>query len=162
MNIEFNGSPLVIAITVVVLLVFLIVRIVRWKRLASERAEIEASPVLTVPAKLIKKRERTHSAGGDPEGGGGFTYTDYFFTFEMENGIQVNLTAPGYDFRNRRHNIHVVLFDKGDSGMLTYQGPRYIFFKTGKEYNSEFGTVSEDDLIKVTDMFADVFNRHKM
>ncbi len=77
------------------------------------------SPVLTVPAKVVAKREhRSHnSAAGDDIV---HTSTSYYATFEVESGDRMELSLSGREYG---------LLAQGDVGKLTFQGSRYHRFE---------------------------------
>ena len=76
------------------------------------------SPVLTVPAKVVAKREhRSHnSAAGDDIV---HTSTSYYATFEVESGDRMELCVSGQEYG---------MLAEGDCGRLTFQGTRYLGF----------------------------------
>ena len=76
----------------------------------------DRSPRLTVPAQVISRRtEFRRNAGHDMPG---FTY--YYATFQVESGdrMEFSLTGPEYG-----------MLLEGDSGKLSFQGPRYLGFE---------------------------------
>ena len=77
------------------------------------------SPVLTVPAKVVAKREhRSHNAAaGDNIV---HTSTSYYATFEVESGDRMELSLSGREYG---------LLAQGDVGKLTFQGSRYHRFE---------------------------------
>ena len=81
------------------------------------------SPVLTVMAKIVAKRETVqHHHGNNLNDMHHHTsYTDYtyFATFEVESGDRIELRVP-----NKEYGILIY----GDSGKLTFQGTRYKEF----------------------------------
>jgi hypothetical protein len=74
-----------------------------------------ASPILTVPAKVIGKR--TETSGGSNES---HVSTYYSITFQLENGERREFHVTGHEYG---------LLIETDSGLLTYQGTRYHGFK---------------------------------
>ena len=48
------------------------------------------------------------------------TYTDYFVTFELENGKRMELGVKDADFG---------MLAEGDQGRLSWQGTRYLGFE---------------------------------
>lgn len=77
------------------------------------------SPVLTVPAKVVAKREhrsRNSAAGDDIV----HTSTSYYATFEVESGDRMELSLSGREYG---------LLAQGDVGKLTFQGSRYHRFE---------------------------------
>lgn len=77
------------------------------------------APVLTVPAKVVAKREhRSHNAAaGDNIV---HTSTSYYATFEVESGDRMELSLSGREYG---------LLAQGDVGKLTFQGSRYHRFE---------------------------------
>lgn len=74
------------------------------------------SPVLTVPAKVVAKREhRSHGGAADVH-----TSTSYYATFEVESGDRMELSLSGREYG---------LLSQGDVGKLTFQGSRYHRFE---------------------------------
>ena len=72
------------------------------------------SPRLTVPAKIVAKRQNTthhnHPNAGDVSGAHGYhttVHTTYYVTFQVESGD---------------------MFAEGDEGELSFQGTRYLSF----------------------------------
>ena len=47
-------------------------------------------------------------------------YTDYFVTFELENGKRLELRVKDREYG---------MLAEGDRGVLTYQGTRYLGFE---------------------------------
>src|SRR3954471_20875632 len=74
-----------------------------------------ASPVESVPAKVVAKRTET---SGRMSGGG--VWTTYFVTFELEGGERQEYRVGG-----REYGVLV----GGDRGALTHQGTRYKGFR---------------------------------
>ena len=79
------------------------------------------SPRLTVNARVINKRTQvgrshhhhehhTHS----------YSYTNYFVTFEVESGDRMELEVSGEESG---------LMVEGDTGLLTFQGTRFLGFE---------------------------------
>lgn len=79
------------------------------------------SPRLTVSAKVINKRTqvgyRHHRGTSDHYHSHG--YTNYFVTFEVESGDRMELEVTGEESG---------LMIEGDTGMLTFQGTRFLGF----------------------------------
>lgn len=73
-----------------------------------------ASPILSVPAKVISKRTRTSGGAGDSS-----VSTYYYLTFEYDTGERVEFHVSGKEYG---------LLVEGDTGTLTYQGTRYKGF----------------------------------
>lgn len=97
------------------LLVFGIIAVVIFRGLA-ERARNNASPVESVPAKVVAKRTETSGMSG------GSVWTRYHVTFEREDGVRREYEVEGEDFG---------VLVEGDRGTLTHQGTRYKGFERG-------------------------------
>ncbi len=81
------------------------------------------SPRLTVPARVVNKRDETHRHRHHT--GNGHMHhthysTTYYITFEVESGDRIELQVTGEESG---------LLVEGDSGMLTFQGTRYLGFE---------------------------------
>src|SRR5437764_12574782 len=74
-----------------------------------------ASPVESVPARVVAKRTDTESYAS-----GGRVWTSYYVTFEVGSGERQEYEVGGGEFG--------VLAD-GDRGTLTHQGTRYRGFR---------------------------------
>ncbi|RUL53635.1 DUF2500 domain-containing protein [Lysinibacillus antri] len=74
-------------------------------------AKNNASPTLTVPAKVVTKRT---SVFGD------HTRTTYYTTFEVESGDRMEFQIAGEQYG---------LLAEDDLGLLTFQGTRFITFE---------------------------------
>ena len=85
----------------------------------------EASPRLTVPAKIVDMQRKTHHHHSN--GHHHHTHT-YHVTFEVESGDRMELQMPGSKYG---------LIVEGDEGMLTFQGTRYLGFERGLEEPDE-------------------------
>lgn len=80
------------------------------------------SPRLTVPARVINKRTevgRTHHRHHDNHTYT-YNYTNYYVTFEVESGDRMELSVSGEESG---------LMVEGDTGMLTFQGTRFLGFE---------------------------------
>jgi len=76
----------------------------------------ENSPRLTVPARIVDMRRRTHHHGS----GGHHHHTHSFHvTFEVESGDRMELRVTRMEYGE---------LSVGDSGMLSFQGTRYLGF----------------------------------
>ena len=78
------------------------------------------SPRLTVPAKVVAKRQNTthhsHPAAGDAS----TTSTSYYVTFEVESGDRMEFAVRGQDYG---------MLVEGDTGRLSFQGTRFLDFE---------------------------------
>lgn len=80
------------------------------------------SPRLTVSAQVINKRtevghSRHHHHNNHVHS---YNYTNYFVTFEVESGDRMELEVTGEESG---------LMIEGDTGMLTFQGTRFLGFE---------------------------------
>lgn len=117
----FQFIPTIITIVFIVVIGIIVFRaiqgVMQWK------ANNE-SPILNVPARICAKRASTHTshhAGGtDGMHAHHTTSTNYYATFEFENGDRKE-----FRIKSREYGLLV----EGDSGMLTFQGTRYLGFE---------------------------------
>ena len=77
-----------------------------------------ASPRLTVPAKVVSKRSSHHHH--HHAHGGMHHSTSYYVTFEVESGDRMELSLSGHEYG---------LLAEGDTGHLSFQGTRYLSFE---------------------------------
>ncbi len=70
----------------------------------------QQSPVLTVEASVVAKRQRIDR----------YTATWYYATFQVESGDRIELCLEGREYG---------LLAEGDRGQLTFQGTRYLRFE---------------------------------
>lgn len=85
----------------------------------------ENSPRLTVPAKIVDMRRKTHHHHSNGHHHHSHTY---HVTFEVESGDRMELKVSRSEY-----GLLVV----GDSGMLSFQGTRYLGFEHGLEETNE-------------------------
>lgn len=79
------------------------------------------SPRLTVPARVVGKREEVHSHHHHQEAHVHTHYsTTYYATFEVESGDRLELAVSGEDSG---------MLVEGDQGLLTFQGTRFLGFE---------------------------------
>lgn len=80
------------------------------------------SPVLTVDAVVVSKREsHSHHHHNDANGvGHTTTSTSYYVTFEVTSGDRMELGLSGREYG---------MLAEGDRGKLTFQGTRYKEFQ---------------------------------
>ena len=77
------------------------------------------SPVLTVDAKIVAKRQDvSHSTGGNTDHSSSTTW--YYVTFQVESGDRMELSVNGREYGK---------LAEGDQGRLTFQGTRYKEFQ---------------------------------
>ena len=77
-------------------------------------ARNNAAPRLKSQAKVVSRRTNVHGMHG------GSTSTDYYITFEFEQGSRQEFQVDNYDYGT---------LIEGDSGMLEHQGNRYFGFE---------------------------------
>lgn len=77
-----------------------------------------ASPRLTVSAKVVTKRSSHHHHHHSH--GGMHHSTHYHVTFEVESGDRMELSVSGHEYG---------MLVEGDTGRLTFQGTRYLSFE---------------------------------
>ena len=80
-----------------------------------------ASAILSIPAMVVSKHMDIHDY--PQENGPSYTTTNYFVTFELENGRRVEFKVKSKESR--------VLVER-DVGILTYQGTRFLGFNREK------------------------------
>ena len=85
------------------------------------------SPVLTVKAKIVGKRE--HVRFSSSSDGAGSSHTTYFVCFQVESGDRMELMVSGYEYG---------LLLEGDEGQLTFQGTRYKSFERSFDQNFSY------------------------
>lgn len=79
------------------------------------------SPKLTVDAKIVDKRSHTTHHHHNHNGHHHTTRsTSYYVTFEVQSGDRMELRVPRDEYG---------LFVEGDTGMLSFQGTRYLNFE---------------------------------
>ena len=83
-----------------------------------EWAKNNASPRLTVPAKVVTKRSSHHHHRHAH--GGMHHSTHYYVTFEVESGDRMELSLSGHEFG---------MLAEGDTGRLSFQGTWYLSFE---------------------------------
>lgn len=121
----FAVLPAIAAIGFVVILAMMIVRSIQS---AKQWKSNNASPVLTVDAKVTAKRTdvsyHTHQAGANDMGGASSFHTStYYATFEVAGGDRM-------EFRVR--DTEYGMLAENDTGKLTFQGTRYLGFERSR------------------------------
>ncbi len=79
----------------------------------------EVSPLLTVEARLVGRREDVTSFSASGEHMGGTSYTAYYGSFAVESGDVLELRMKREEYDALR---------EGDTGRLTFQGTRFHGF----------------------------------
>lgn len=84
------------------------------------------SPRLTVPARIVAKRQNTtyHNQpnAGDASGAHGYhttSSTTYYVTFQVESSDRMEMSVSGSEYG---------MLAEGDEGKLTFKGTRYLTF----------------------------------
>ena len=75
------------------------------------------SPRLSVPARIITKRQEVHHHHHDNHMS---SSTSYYVTFQVESGDRLELSVNGWEYGQ---------LAEGDFGKLTFQGTRYLGFE---------------------------------
>ena len=88
-----------------------------------EWSKNNASPLLTVPAKVVTKRTRTSGGAGDSSAS-----TTYYVTFEVQSGDRMEMRLSGREYGQLAED---------DFGLLTFQGTRFQTFERHKKESSE-------------------------
>lgn len=119
-EIMFSIVPLFIAVTFFIVIGMIILAAVRG---AKEWKSNNESPVLTVEAAMVTKREDVHhfhNDAGPDNMGHTSTSTTYYATFEVPSGDRMEFKVG-----SREYGMLV----EGDAGKLTFQGTRYHGFE---------------------------------
>ena len=120
----FSGFGILFIIVFILIAAVILVLLVRgigqWRR-------NNASPRLTVDARVVSRRSDTHVSNtpvaGDATGAHGFStssHTVYYATFEVESGDRMEFSVPQSEYG---------YLAEGDFGRLTFQGTRFIGFQ---------------------------------
>ena len=117
MGFFFDGSLFFGAFYLIFFLVLAVFAVTAVRGLA-QWSRNNASPLLTVPARVVAKRTRVGHSG--THNSGYHTYTRYYATFQVESGDRMELNLPGEEYG---------LLAEGDEGMLSFQGTRYKGFE---------------------------------
>lgn len=108
---------------ILVFLVFIAVFVITLIRGISEWNANNHSPVLTVNAVVVTKRQnmtRRRRSGNEMDAMNGYTTsTSYYATFQVESGDRMELSISGQEYG---------MLAEGDVGRLTFQGTRYLGF----------------------------------
>ena len=114
---SFGGFPF-FGLFYLVFFLILAVFVVTAVRGIAQWIRNNASPRLTVPAKVVTKRTRVGHSG--THNTGHHTYTRYYVTFQVESGDRLELAVTGEEYG---------LLVEGDEGALSFQGTRYKGFE---------------------------------
>ncbi|MFJ7737100.1 DUF2500 domain-containing protein [Lysinibacillus sp. NPDC097287] len=118
-----------------------------------EWSKNNASPVLTVPAKVVTKRTRTSGGAGDSSAS-----TTYYITFEVQSGDRMELRVSGREYGQ---------LAEGDFGLLTFQGTWFQTFERQKRRAainfalSFLYTLMQLQLLKIVQPFSRFLNQQR-
>ncbi len=119
----FNIIEIVFPIMFILVLIMIIFTFVKGIATWSKNNN---SPRLTVPARIVAKRQNTtynnQPNAGDTTGAHGFhtiSSTSYYVTFQVDSGDRMELSVSGSEYG---------ILAEGDEGKLTFQGKRYLAF----------------------------------
>ncbi len=114
----FRIIPVIVGIGFVFVFGTIIVRVIRG---ATQWKKNNASPILTVEAKLVTKRSDVkHYHTGTDNMHHMSSSTTYYATFEVDSGDRME-----FEVRDTEYGMLV----ENDTGMLTFQGTRYLGFE---------------------------------
>ncbi len=119
----FSVFPVIFSLMFVLVFGIFIVTIVRG---IGEWNKNNNSPRLSVPASVVTKR--TNVSRHRHSNGHHHTSTTYYVTFEVESGDRMELHLSGAEYG---------LIAEGDTGILTFQGTRYLSFERRGQGMSE-------------------------
>lgn len=108
-DLMFQIVPIFIGIIFIIVITMILFTLI--KGLGQWRKN-DKSPRLSVPVTIVSKRTSVRE--------GDHTHTSYYVTFEFESGDRTELMLAGYEYG---------LLAEGDSGILMFQGTRYISFE---------------------------------
>ena len=116
-SIGFVGLAIVLGVLFLLSLGgFGVVMILMLSKIKARQQQNDASPVLTVDARVAAKRIQVC---------GDHAHTAYFATFEVPSGDRMELTVP-----SREYGYLV----ERDQGKLTFQGDRFLKFERTINY----------------------------
>lgn len=107
----FSILPVMFVITFAIIIFLIIAVIVSSLR---TNARNNAAPRLKSQAKVVSRRTNVHGMHG------GSTNTDYYITFEFEQGSRKEFQVNNYEYGT---------LIEGDIGILEHQGSRYFGFE---------------------------------
>ena len=116
-NLNFTFSMLRFGRLFILAAVAAIVLIVVLRR-KKEDAANNAAPVQNVQARIISKRTETEGMAGMEYGG--MLTTKHYVTFEAPDGSRLELPVQGDQYG---------MLAEGDTGVLAFQGTRYLNFE---------------------------------
>ena len=115
----FTVFPIIFSIGFITILVIFLITAIKG---LLEWNKNNHSPRLSVPAKVVTKRinvSRRHHHTGAGNHYHHHTYTHYYVTFQVDSGDRVEFVMGGDEYG---------LLCEGDSGILSFQGTRYLGF----------------------------------
>ncbi|MEN6338576.1 MAG: DUF2500 domain-containing protein [Clostridiaceae bacterium] len=117
----FSIVPVLVVVGFIVVIATIITRLITS---ANQYRKNNASPVLTVSAKVVAKRADVHSyhhaATANATPMSTYTNTQYYVTFEVPSGDRMELNVSDAEFG---------MLAEQDVGQLTFQGTRYLGFE---------------------------------
>lgn len=81
----------------------------------SEKRKNKASPLLTVPAEVVTKRQHHNHSGTN-----GHSWSSYYVTFQFASGDRLELSVPSSE---------VGYLVEGDRGNLSFKGTQFVSFE---------------------------------
>lgn len=111
-NFMFTGLPF---FTFIVFAIVIMVFATSFVKRTRQYLQNNSMPEESTPARLVAKRTHTWGRHGNMS-----AHTSYYATFETEKGERLEFAVNGQFF-----GMHV----EGDTGILTYQGTRFIGFE---------------------------------
>ena len=116
----FDADPFVDAMFIIVPLLIVGLIIFAVIKGLSEWNKNNNSPKLTVPALVATKRTSTSNNHHSGDHMHTTSTTSYYVTFQFESGDRTELSLNGPQYG---------MLAEGDTGMLTFQGTRYLGFE---------------------------------
>lgn len=124
-SILFTIGPVFITVIFALVFVTILVGLVRsfgtWRK-------NNASPILTVPVRVVGKRadvsHHAHHHGNDQMDHHYRASTTYYVTFQVESGDRMEFKVESQEYG---------LISEGDEGKLTFQGTRYLGFERSRD-----------------------------
>lgn len=122
-DIMFTLMPIIVSLGFVVVFGLIFVNIIRGIRTWKYN---NAQPVLTVPSRIVAKRDRvtTHHHNHGNGMHQNHSSTSYYITFEVESGDRMEFLVRSQEYG---------MLAEGDLGRLTFQGTRYLGFERLRE-----------------------------
>lgn len=114
----FDAMFIIVPILIIGVFIFIVVKGV------SEWSSNNNSPKLTVPAKMVTKRIRTSNSHHSDDHMHTTSTTSYYVTFQFESNDRTEFSLSGSEYG---------MLAEGDTGMLTFQGTRYLEFERNEK-----------------------------